>query len=243
MTLAIAETVSSRSIGSPHPLRLVLGPISSPARWFPATSSSALPGGGVNYNIYAQQSAYSQILLGVPEFRAQYSQIMKDLICAPFREASLHAFLDALEPVLSDALAADPNNQIGGSVAEFFAARKTWFSQRLLAVAAQIGGEPCATAGVGGDTAPAAPGLALSLRENPAHDRLALQVSLPDASPAFLELFDVTGRKIAERAVEGLGVGSHLVTIGEGGRLASGVYLVRLTHRTRSLTTRAAVLR
>lgn len=120
--------------------------------YLPWDLDSALSGGGVNHNVYAPQSNYSQILLGVPEFRAQYSHILNDLVCGPFREANLHAFLNALEPVLSDALAADLNNQLGDqSVAEFFAARRAWFSQRLQAVSSQIEGfEPCGpTVGVG----------------------------------------------------------------------------------------------
>ena len=82
------------------------------------------------------------------EFRAPYSQILNDLVRGPFREANLHAFLDALEPVLSDALAADPNNQLGGPpIADFFASRKAWMSQRVASVSAQIEGfVPCGPA-------------------------------------------------------------------------------------------------
>jgi hypothetical protein len=102
-------------------------------------------GGGINRDIYATRSAYSRILLAVPQFRAQYSQILNDLVCGPFQEARLHAFVDSLEPVLTQALAADPNNQLGGqSVATFFAERKSWLSQRLASVRAQIEGfVPC----------------------------------------------------------------------------------------------------
>jgi hypothetical protein len=111
---------------------------------FPWDLDSALGGGGLNDDIYATGDDYSQILLAVPAFRAQYSQIMNDLVCGPFRETELHGFIDALEPVLSAALAADPNNQIGGSVSEFFDGRKAWFSQRLANVTAQIEGYvPC----------------------------------------------------------------------------------------------------
>jgi hypothetical protein len=89
----------------------------------------------------------------VPEFRAQYSQILNDLLCGPINEADFHAFLDALEPVLSEALAADPNNQIGGeSVASFFEGRKAWFSQRIAAVKSQIDGfEECTKTPCAGD--------------------------------------------------------------------------------------------
>ena len=189
-----------------------------------------------------RSSAYSDILLDVPAVPGPVLADPRTTSSADrSRRSDLHAFIDALEPVLSDALAADPNNQIGnGSVAEFFAERKAWFSQRLLAVAAQIGAGPCVTTGV---VPTAAPGLALSLRANPARDRLAVAFSLPDATPARLELFDVTGRRVEEREVGALGAGRHVVTLAGGRRLASGVYLVRLSHRARSVTVRAAVLR
>lgn len=118
----------------------------TPRLHFPWDLDSAMGGGGVNANVYATGSAYSQILLAVPQFRAQYSKILNDLVCGPYQEAKLHAFLDALEPVLSAALAADPNNQLGNeSVAAFFDNRKSWVSQRLANVRAQIEGfVPCA---------------------------------------------------------------------------------------------------
>jgi hypothetical protein len=113
-----------------------------PRLYFPWDLDSAL-GGGANSDVYAPQSAYSAILLEVPAFRAQYSQILNDLLCGPLAEAQLHAFLDALEPVLSAALAADPNSQID-DVAGAFAARKQWFSQRIQSVASQVEGfVPC----------------------------------------------------------------------------------------------------
>jgi hypothetical protein len=112
---------------------------------FPWDLDSAMGGGGVNDSVYATRSAYSRILLAVPEFRAQYSRILNDLVCGPFQEARLLSFIDSLEPVLSAALAADPNNQLGTqSVSEFFDGRKTWVSRRLASIRAQIEGfVPC----------------------------------------------------------------------------------------------------
>jgi hypothetical protein len=116
---------------------------------FPWDLDSAMGGGAVNEDIYATGSAYSQILLAVPQFRAQYSQILNDLVCGPFQESQLNAFIDALEPVLSAALEADPNNQLGGqSVAEFFDNRRSWITQRLVSVRSQIEGfVPCGCTG------------------------------------------------------------------------------------------------
>ena len=126
---------------------------------FPWDLDSAMGGGGANANVYATGSAYSQILLGVPAFRAQYSQILNDLVCGPFQAAPLNAFLDALEPVLSAALAADPNNQLGDqSVAEFFDARRSWFSLRVASVQSQI--EGFAACGSAPGSATCVPGVA-----------------------------------------------------------------------------------
>jgi len=72
------------------------------------------------YDIYSERSWYSQILLNVPEFRAQYSQIFNDLLCGPLSAETLTGFLDAVEPVLADALAADPNSNISDSIPEHF---------------------------------------------------------------------------------------------------------------------------
>jgi hypothetical protein len=111
----------------------------APRLHFPWDLDSAL-GGGANSNVYAQQSPYSDILLDVPQFRAQYSQILNDLVCGPLAASQIHEFLDALEPVLSAALAADPNSQIEDPIDEFFDERRTWFAQRVANVTSQIEG-------------------------------------------------------------------------------------------------------
>lgn len=108
-------------------------------RHFPWDLDSGL-GGGVFGDIYQTSSGYSEMLLAVPEFRAQYSQIMNDLICGPLSQGNLHSFLDAIEPVLTEALADDSNNQIEGTIAEHFDNRRQWLSERIEAVAVQIEG-------------------------------------------------------------------------------------------------------
>ena len=80
------------------------------------------------------------------------------------------------------------------------------------------------------------------LSTNPATELRAL-FSLPDGSPARLELYDVGGRRIASREVGPLGAGSHVVPLGEGRVLAPGVYVLRLTRAGRSLTARGVILR
>ncbi|MCH8316047.1 MAG: CotH kinase family protein [Planctomycetes bacterium] len=113
-------------------------------QYYPWDLDSTLGGGAIDYDIYQTGSAYGSIMLGVPEFRAQYSQILNDLICGPLSASSLVAFVDAIEPVLTEALANDPNNQIDGSIADHFDSLRNWLSDRVANVTAQIENfEPC----------------------------------------------------------------------------------------------------
>ena len=76
---------------------------------------------------------------------------------------------------------------------------------------------------------------------NPAVAGLQVSFTLPYAGPVRFELYDVGGRLVLERNAI-LGTGSHVTNLG-GADLAAGVYLVRLTHGGRSLTTRVSVMR
>jgi hypothetical protein len=81
------------------------------------------------------------------------------------------------------------------------------------------------------------------VRPNPASGRaLTVRFTLPSAAPALLELLDVAGRRVASREVGSLGVGSHTTDLNEGGRLAPGIYLVRLTQGTNQQARRVAVV-
>ena len=76
--------------------------------------------------------------------RARYSRVMNDLMCGPRPAASLVAFVDAIEPVLTEALENDANNQIDGSIADHFDSLRNWLSDRVANVTAQIEDfEPC----------------------------------------------------------------------------------------------------
>ena len=79
-------------------------------------------------------------------------------------------------------------------------------------------------------------------RPNPAGRDLRVAFSLPDGSPARLELFDLTGRRITAREVGELGAGGHLVSLAQDRSLPPGVYLLRLTRGGHSLAARAIVL-
>jgi spore coat protein H len=117
-----------------------------PTRMYFPWDLDAIMGGNAG-SIYATPTPYASVLLGVPEFRAQYSQILRDLICGPASEASVHAFLDAIEPVLTGPLSEDPNSLIEGSIAGFFDGRRAWISDRWADIAAEIEGfTPCGTA-------------------------------------------------------------------------------------------------
>jgi len=72
---------------------------------------------------------------------------------------------------------------------------------------------------------------------------MRVMFSLPDARPATIEVFSVSGRRVAIREVGSFGPGSHTVTLGERTTLPSGVYIVRLSQGGKSLTKRAVVVR
>jgi hypothetical protein len=79
---------------------------------------------------------------------------------------------------------------------------------------------------------------------NPARgSRLMVDFTLPVADPARLELVDVAGRRVVDRAVGGLGAGRHVVDLASGRSLAPGIYVVKLTQGAHSRVARAAVVR
>ena len=91
---------------------------------------------------------------------------------------------------------------------------------------------------------PAALVLALEgFRPNPAVGPPAVAFTLPDASPARLELLDVGGRRILSREVGSLGPGRHLLRLDQGPPLAPGLYVLRLAQGGRLLIARGAVIR
>jgi hypothetical protein len=80
------------------------------------------------------------------------------------------------------------------------------------------------------------------VRPNPTDREIWVSFSLPNDAPATLELLDVTGRRVRERTLPG-GLGLQLLDLGEGGRLPTGVYLVRLTQGGTSAVKRISVVR
>lgn len=75
---------------------------------------------------------------------------------------------------------------------------------------------------------------------NPVHEAVRLQFSLRDASPARVELIDVTGHRI--RAVELHGAGEQSARFEGLEGLPSGVYFVRVTQGGVIRTARVALV-
>jgi len=78
---------------------------------------------------------------------------------------------------------------------------------------------------------------------NPAGRYVAVSLSLAERGDASLEVIDMLGRRVAYRHLAGLGPGEHVVTLPELGRLAAGVFLIRLRQGGRALVTRGVVVR
>ena len=72
---------------------------------------------------------------------------------------------------------------------------------------------------------------------------LTVHFALPSGSAASLELLDLAGRRIATREVGSLGAGQHSLGLGEGCRLAPGLYLVCLRQGTNMRVTRVVELK
>lgn len=84
--------------------------------------------------------------------------------------------------------------------------------------------------------------LITDVHPNPVGRELTVGFSLTGARPALLELIDIQGRRVAAREVGSLGVGSHLVRLGDVSRIPAGLYLVRLTQDGHAVMAKAAVV-
>jgi hypothetical protein len=119
-------------------------------------------------------------------------------------------------------------NSATGAPGDFGNAGEIWMTRIL----------PSSLVGV----APHATALALSApRPNPARGAVALDVTLPDDSPARVELLDVAGRVVRALLVQG--AGAHAVSFGDLVTLAPGLYFARAVTRGATSTTRVVVSR
>ncbi len=100
---------------------------------------------------------------------------------------------------------------------------------------------------IAGETWVDVPALGFALqgvRPNPAEGVvLSVHFTLPDAAPASLALYDVSGRQIQKLDVGSLGAGAHVVELRPHSSLAAGVYLLRLSQGPRAATQRVALVR
>ena len=102
--------------------------------------------------------------------------------------------------------------------------------------------------GANTDDAPTtAPGQRLAIGAPSPHPArtsgFALSLSLPSSEPATLELFDVGGRRVAERRIESPTPGAQRLEMGQGVRLTPGVHLARLTQGGESRSVRVVLIR
>ena len=96
-------------------------------------------------NIYASGSGrkispspYQEVILRHPTFRAQYNQIMLDLLNGQLSVANVQAFLNQAEAVISTALANDPFPTTDASPADEFNSLRAWVAARDANVRSQI---------------------------------------------------------------------------------------------------------
>ena len=89
-------------------------------------------------------------------------------------------------------------------------------------------------------------GKALTMRAAPPGaspaGRIEVELTLPDAAPARLELLDVAGRVRAFVQVGELGAGQHELLLPSAGTLRQGVYFLRLRQGTSEVRHRAVVI-
>jgi hypothetical protein len=79
------------------------------------------------------------------------------------------------------------------------------------------------------------------VRPNPVNGPFSVSFSLPSSAPAMLSVVDPSGRRVFEQSVGGLGAGYHVVRFDRN--LPVGVYVVRLAQGSRTLTSKATVVR
>ena len=83
-------------------------------------------------------SPYQDVILRHPVFRAQYNQIMSDLLNGPLSVANVQTFLHQVEAVISPALASDPFPTTAGSPADEFAQLRAWVAARDANIRSQL---------------------------------------------------------------------------------------------------------
>jgi hypothetical protein len=83
----------------------------------------------------------------------------------------------------------------------------------------------------------------IGVQPNPAAGDAWISFALPGSERAAIDVLDVSGRVVREIDLGAPGPGNHRWNLSAGGRLAPGVYIVRLDYGGRSTTTRWSVVR
>jgi spore coat protein CotH len=91
---------------------------------------------GVTKSVYGA-GPYANLILNDPVFRAEYEQIMRDLLNGPLSVTNLNGFLDQLQAALSPSLEADPYSRID-DVAGHFDDLRSWVTHRNANVLNQL---------------------------------------------------------------------------------------------------------
>jgi subtilisin family serine protease len=105
---------------------------------------------------------------------------------------------------------------------------------------------PASPRGTPGATSAPAEVTALALHglvPNPPVRDLLVSFALPAEAPGRLELLDLAGRRLRAVDLGTFGPGRHRVSLGPTGPLGSGVYLVRLHHRGRTLVSKCVLMK
>ena len=88
-----------------------------------------------------------------------------------------------------------------------------------------------------------APALAVAGVQLAAGSRVPLlQVTVPSASAVRLEMFDVAGRRLADRSFTPAAIGRNAIPLAEARALRAGIYLVRVTQGGKSAVGRALIV-
>jgi len=101
---------------------------------------SSTTGKGGKTSVSVSQHPYQEVILNHPAFRPQYNTIISGLLTGPLHPDLVVSDLNKFQETLSEALVADPNNQIGDAaqVAAYFGYLRQWVRARAANVASQV---------------------------------------------------------------------------------------------------------
>jgi hypothetical protein len=78
-------------------------------------------------------------------------------------------------------------------------------------------------------------------KPNPAASAFQIAFTLSADSPATLDVYSVSGRRILTREIGSMGAGNHVIDLGTRAEMGPGVYWVRITQAGKTLTKKGVV--